>query len=104
MLDTVNACFEAVAAVLVWLNVRRLARDRVIRGVDWKVTAFTTAWGAWSVAYYVGLEHWFSCAASAGVCFGNATWTVIAIGISRAEVSDASRQAQADEAGSAMDR
>ena len=79
--DLINACFEGVGAVLVWRNVRVLMRDRVVKGVDWRVQAFWAGWGVWGVVYYSAVEHPLSAAACAVIASGNLTWTYIAASI-----------------------
>ena len=72
--DIGNTAFEAVGAVLSWNNVRMLRRDRVVKGVDWRVTAFWTAWGLWNLAYYPALGQAYSAAAGAVLATANAVW------------------------------
>lgn len=75
MLDLGNALFEGVGAILIWLNVRALWRDRVVRGVNPWVTVFWTAWGAWNAAvYYPGLEQPLSWAAGTALALGSMSW------------------------------
>lgn len=44
-MDLVNGLFEMVGGLLLWLNVRRLARDRQVAGVSVLPVLFWTAWG-----------------------------------------------------------
>ena len=50
--DFVNAMFETLGGFVILLNIKRLFKDKLVRGVDWKVTAFFTAWGLWNIFYY----------------------------------------------------
>lgn len=84
-LDAINACFEAWGAVMIWLNFRRLLRDRKVMGVDWRVTGFYSVWGAWNLVYYSGVGHWLSCLACVGITAGNASWVVLALRLRAAE-------------------
>lgn len=90
-LDLINALFEATGAVVIWLNFRRLLRDRSIKGVDWRVTLFYAFWGAWNLPYYYGVGHWLSCAASVGICVGNTSWVLLALKIMRRDARHARR-------------
>jgi hypothetical protein len=36
--DALNGAFESIGGVCIWFNVRRLARDKSVRGVDWRIT------------------------------------------------------------------
>lgn len=76
--DAINAFFELGGAVLIWLNVRRLHRDKMVRGVFWPVNVFYTAWGVWNVYYYPALGQTLSFWAGLGVVLGNAAWCALA--------------------------
>ncbi len=82
-MDAMNACFEAVGAVLVWGNVRTLLRDRHVAGVNLSVSAFYVCYGAFSLAYYWSLSHWWSLAGNVGIFAGNSTWLILALWYSR---------------------
>ncbi len=77
--DLGNTLFEGVGAVVVWQNVRAIRRDQVVRGMDWRVSAFFTSWGVWNLAYYPALGQYFSAAAGAALCVGNLVWVWHAI-------------------------
>lgn len=78
--DAVNALlFEACGALVVWRNVTALLRDRVVAGVDWRVSAFFALWGLWNVYYYWHLMQWLSAAAAVLVAVANGTWVVLAL-------------------------
>lgn len=81
--DYFNAFFEGVGALLTWMNVVRLCRDRKVSGVYWPVTAFWSAWGAWNIAYYPMLGQWWSAAAGLVLCVGNTVWVVLAVRFTR---------------------
>jgi hypothetical protein len=76
--DLVNAAFECGGALLIWLNVQRLYRDKMLRGVFWPVNLFYTLWGCWNVYYYPALGQTLSFWAGLGVVIGNAAWCVLA--------------------------
>lgn len=78
-LDVTNACFEGGGAVLTWLNVARIRRDREVKGVDWRVTAFWSLWGLWNIRYYVGVGHPLSAVAGTVLALGNITWVLHAV-------------------------
>lgn len=82
-LDVINACFEGGGAVLTWLNVARIRRDREVRGVDWRVTAFWSLWGLWNIRYYVGVGHPLSAVAGTVLASGYITWVLHALVYSR---------------------
>ncbi len=83
--DAINAVFEGGGAIFLCLNVRRLLKDRSVKGVSLLTTSWWTAWGFWNVYFYAAV----SCAASfwaglAVVCV-NAVWLCLALHYARAE-------------------
>ena len=79
MPDAINCAFETIGALCIWLNVRRLMRDKSVRGVDWRVTLFFWAWGIWNLAYYPSLHQWASLGGGILLCAGNFAWVILAI-------------------------
>ena len=78
-LDYINATFELGSACLLFLNVRRLYKDKKLAGVSIIPTAWFSLWGAWNLIYYKGLGQTFSWAAGIAVFLLNTTWVVMAI-------------------------
>lgn len=74
-----NGALELGGAGLTWLNVRRLWRDRRIRGVDWRIWIFFTVWGLWNMWYYPFLQQWASTAGGAVMVLANLVWISLAI-------------------------
>ena len=74
MLDQINGLFEAGLAVMLFLNLRRLSKDKVVKGFDYRVVVFTTAWGVWNLFYYPSLDQWWSFYGGIAVVTMNATW------------------------------
>lgn len=73
--DLANGFFEGVGSVLTWLNVRRLYIDKTVKGVQWEVTVFWTAWGIFNLFFYgpvLGL--WFSWWMGISIVIANAVW------------------------------
>lgn len=50
--DAINAVFEGGGAIFLMLNVRRLLKDRSVKGVSLVTTTWWTAWGFWNVYFY----------------------------------------------------
>lgn len=73
-MDLVNGVFEFGGALLLLLNVRRLARDRHLAGVHWSPTVFFTAWGVWNLFYYPSLDQPWSFAGGVCLVCVNAFW------------------------------
>lgn len=72
--DIANALFEFVGGALIWVNVLRLHKDKMIRGVHWGPTGFFAAWGLWNLFYYPHLEQWWSFAGGCFIVTTNTIW------------------------------
>lgn len=82
--DLVNATFEAFGAWSVWANVKRLRKDRDVKGVVWQFTIVWWLWGVWNLLYYGPILHqWFSEVAGAVLVSGNLVWLVVWLRIMR---------------------
>ena len=94
--DAVNGSFELLGGLAQFVNCRRLLRDKKVSGVDWRVTAFFTAWGFWNLFYYPHLDQWLSFAGGIGIVVTNCVWVGLALhygmtaadGLSDAEIAD----------------
>lgn len=78
-LDTINAAFETVGAVMVYRNVVALAKAQGVMGVSLVAQAFFTLWGGWNIAYYYGLGQHLSLAAQIAMFSGHCTWLGLAL-------------------------
>lgn len=81
--DVVNACFEGGGAILAWINVRRILRDRKVMGVSPWVTAFWSAWGIWNIPYYFSLGQDLSALAAGNLALANSVWVLLCVHYSR---------------------
>lgn len=81
--DMINATFEAFGAWSTWANVKRLRRDRDVKGVVWQFTIVWWLWGVWNLFYYPSLSQYWSTAAGAVLVTGNAVWLVTWLKIRR---------------------
>jgi hypothetical protein len=77
--DLINGTFELGGGILCWLNVQRLRKDRRVQGVDWRVSAFFSAWGFWNLFYYPSLHQWASFAGGILLVLANTTWVALAL-------------------------
>jgi len=82
-MDLVNGLFELIGGLLLWLNVRRLVRDRRVQGVSVLPVLFWTAWGLWNLAFYPWAGCWWSFAGGIVVVAANAAWLGLLITIVR---------------------
>jgi hypothetical protein len=83
MLDKTNASIEIVCAFLVWSNVLKIRRDKEVKGVDWRTSAFYACVGLWYVNYYAQMKQPFSLIAQMVFVLGSWTWVAHAIYYSR---------------------
>lgn len=72
--DTVNGLFEAFGAWSVWANVKRLRRDRDVKGIVWQFTIVWWLWGVWNLYYYRHLQQTVSFTAGCALVAGNFVW------------------------------
>ncbi len=75
--DIINAIFEAIGGFFIYLNIRRIRRDKMVRGVDWRMMAFFTCWGFWNLFYYPYLGQWLSLVAGIGMSIMNAIYLAL---------------------------
>lgn len=72
--DLLNGIFEAGGSAMIWLNVRKAARDKVFKGVSIGPTAFFDAWGFWNLYYYPSLHQWMSLLGGISIVIANTVW------------------------------
>lgn len=76
--DITNSVFESCGAICTWLNVRKLLKDKLVRGVDWRLWIFYTLWGLWNILFYPINGFWFSWAAGIVLAMGSVIWVILA--------------------------
>jgi len=72
--DVINGCFEALAAISVWMNVVTVRKDKEVRGVYGLASLFFALWGTWNCYYYPSLDQWWSFFGGLFICIGNFVW------------------------------
>ena len=76
--DIFNGIFELVAGCFIWLSVRKLHQEKLVRGVHWLPIGFFMVWGYWNLFYYPHLGQWFSFWGGIGVVMTNTLWVLMA--------------------------
>ena len=76
--DIINGSFELIGAIVTWINVHRLYRDKETKGVFWPVWIFFSLWGMWNLIYYPSVGHFFSLYAGIVLVSGNIAWVILA--------------------------
>lgn len=72
--DLINACFEGGIGILGWTNVHALWRDREVKGTNWVLQFWVTAWGLFNLYYYPHLGQWLSFIGGLSIFGANAVW------------------------------
>lgn len=72
--DLINGLFEVFGGAFIFLSIRRLHREKIVRGVSLVHVMFFTLWGAWNLYYYPSLDQWFSFVGGVAVSIANVTW------------------------------
>lgn len=73
-IDQVNAALELIPAAMVWNNVRRIRKDKEVKGISLKTTACFCLLGAWYINYYGQMNQPWSMAAQGVFVLGNWLW------------------------------
>lgn len=87
--DAINAAFEGGGAIFLCLNVRRLLKDKSVKGVSLVTTSWWTAWGFWNVYFYSAVNTPASFWAGIAVVIVNAAWLALAVYYARREAPTA---------------
>lgn len=72
--DIINALFEGIGGLLIWVNVYRLYKDKRVSGVSLAPTAFFTVWGLWNLYFYPTLGAWWSFLGGISIVTANTVW------------------------------
>jgi hypothetical protein len=59
--DIINGSYEVLGGFMIWLSIRKLFHDKMVRGVHWAPMLFFATWGLWNLYYYPYLGQWVSC-------------------------------------------
>lgn len=75
--DIINGLFEFGGSLALWLNVRRLWRDRAVSGVSAVPVVFWCAWGLWNLFFYPAVGCWYSFAGGLFVVAAHMAWLTL---------------------------
>ena len=78
-LDSVNCLFEYVSALVIWLSVVQIYKDKTYKGVHISQAVFFSAESIWNLHYYNTLNQPLSLLAGVFVCVGNISWLWLAV-------------------------
>lgn len=77
--DLINGLFEFFGGLFLFLNVKRLHKDKKLSGVSFVPTAFFTVWGYWNLYFYPTVGAMWSFYGGILVMVMNTTWIVMAL-------------------------
>lgn len=72
--DIINSIFEVIGGIVLWLNIKKLYKDKEFKGVSIAPTAFFMLWGYWNLYYYPSLNQWASFWAGCLLVIANTIW------------------------------
>lgn len=75
--DIINASFELVGIIAVWLNIRAVLRDKAVKGVSVLNVLFFSLWGYWNIFYYPHLDQFWSGMAAGILAILNSIYFVL---------------------------
>ena len=83
--DTINGLFELGSGVLLFMNVARLHKDKIVRGVSIVPIAFFMVWGYWNLYFYPTMHCVLSFFGGILVVISNTIWVCQMIYYNRKE-------------------
>ena len=84
--DLINGLFEFGGAIVSWINVFKLFKDKEIKGVYWPMWIFFSSWGIWNLFYYPSLKQYISFFAGIFLVSGNIVWVFLAFKYNKGEL------------------
>lgn len=77
--DIINGMFELVSALFLIKNIKKLYKDKILKGVAISPTIFFTLWGFWNLYFYPHNNHPFSFLGGIALVLVNSAWVIMAI-------------------------
>jgi uncharacterized membrane protein YfcA len=72
--DLVNAGYESIGGLMIFLHCLALYRDKEVKGVSVFATVIFTSWGYWNLYYYPHLNQWASFFGGVVIVLANTLW------------------------------
>jgi len=72
--DLINGAFEVSGGFMLLMDVFRMYKDRILKGVHWGPRVFFTTWGFWNIFYYPHLDQWASFVGGLFIVSVNTLW------------------------------
>ena len=77
--DIINGCFETLGAPFIILNVIKLYKHKLVRGVSLWHPVFFGSWSIWNLYYYPHLEQWFSFIGGIFISISTIVWLIMLV-------------------------
>lgn len=84
--DVMNALFEFIGGLFLWMNVITLYKDKATKGIYYPTVIFFFLWGVWNLWYYPSLNQWWSFVGGVWLATANLVWILLFMYYKRKEV------------------
>lgn len=78
-MDLTNGLFEFLGGFFVLLHVRRIVKDKSVKGISIPAMTFFVSWGIWNLFYYPSLDQWWSFLGGLFIVLMNCLWVGLMI-------------------------
>ena len=72
-----NALFEFIGGLFLWMNVITLYKDKATKGIYYPTVIFFFIWGVWNLWYYPSLDQWWSFIGGVWLATANLVWILL---------------------------
>lgn len=77
MNDLINGLFEIISGLLSFINIKKLLKDKQLKGISWIPVIFFTLWGLWNLYYYPSLNQILSLIGGMFILSSNLVWLIL---------------------------
>ena len=77
--DIINGIFRLIVTPFILLSVRKLLKDKQVKGVCWMHISLFAVWGYWGLYYFSSLNQWWSFAGECLVVVANTFYAITLI-------------------------
>lgn len=74
MMDMINGLFELLGSPFLFLHVRRVFKDKQVKGASMVACGFFTVWSVWNCVFYPSQGLWMSFYGGIPVLAMNLLW------------------------------
>ena len=73
-LDIINSGLVFIAGAFILISVKKLYKDKIVKGVSWAHVGFFTLYGLWHIYFFSSLEQWWSVVGGTCTTIANTIW------------------------------